>query len=86
VLNKSYSSSTSTRRCKLGKLDKDLNIKSSKLRQEFIKTPTHASSTRKPTSDKTLSGTREHGDTCLVRRRVGALITKALVALSTIYT
>jgi hypothetical protein len=35
---------------------KALSIQTSKLRQEIIKTPTHASSSRKATSDKTSVG------------------------------
>jgi hypothetical protein len=51
-----------------------------------MKTPTHASSTRKTTGDKTSVGQGNMVTLALMRRRVGALVTQTLVALSTIYT
>jgi hypothetical protein len=56
---KSYCSSNSTRRCKAKQARQKLR------RQEFIKTPTHASSTRKATRPKLSVGQGKHGDTCL---------------------
>jgi hypothetical protein len=70
----------------LDKLGKRLSIKTSNLKHTLIKPPTYAFSTRKATSDKTLNRTRNMVTLALVRRGVRALITKALIALSTIYT
>jgi hypothetical protein len=51
-----------------------------------LKTPIHASSTRKATRPKLSVGQGNMVTLALTRRRVGALVTQTLVALSTIYT
>jgi hypothetical protein len=85
VIAKSYSSSNSTRRSKAKQARQKLSIKSGKLKiRNHKKTPTHASSTKKAT--KLSVGQRNMVTLALVRRRVGAVVTKTLVALSTIYT
>jgi hypothetical protein len=51
-----------------------------------LETPIHASSTRKATRPKLSVEQGNMVTLALVRRRVGALVTKTLVGLSTIYT
>jgi hypothetical protein len=70
----------------LDKVGKRLSIKTSYLKHKLIKSPIHVFSIRKAASNKTLNRTRNMVTLALVRRGVGALVTKALVALSTTYT
>jgi hypothetical protein len=84
---KSYSSCNSTRRCKASQARQKLSIKSSKLKIINHKnTYTCILLLEKLQVTKLLVGQGNMVTLALVRRRVGALVTKALVALSTIYT
>jgi hypothetical protein len=87
VKAKSYSSSNSARRCKAKQARQKLSIKSSKLKiRNHKNTYTCILLLEKLQVAKLLVGQGNMVTLALVRRRVGALITKALVALSTIYT